>query len=204
MPSTACSATGSCRPSGGCSTGPCSAALLGSLKHPLILVDWSPIDAAGTLFLLLEALAAMLPARCTPLLVTDASFRRPWFQAVEAMGWHYVGRVRNRDLCRFGEQPWQPVKSLYALVSASPKRLGRFEMTCSAPWSPHSLRGEACAAGAQASARHRNPGPGQTQPAKRAARARALAAGQQSARGAVECRAGRGDLGAVDVSSQRH
>ncbi|GAB3396557.1 hypothetical protein GCM10027514_45370 [Azotobacter armeniacus] len=110
-------------------------ALLGSLKHPLILMDWSPIDAAGTLFLLLEALAAMLPARCTPLLVTDAGFRRPWFQAVEAMGWHYVGRVRNRDLCRFGEQPWPPVKSLYALASASPKRLGCLEMTRSAPWS---------------------------------------------------------------------
>ncbi|MDV7214219.1 transposase, partial [Azotobacter beijerinckii] len=84
---------------------------------------------------LLEALAAMLPAGCTPILVTDAGFRRPWFQAVEAMGWHYVGRVRNRDLCRFGEQPWQPVKSLYALASASPKRLGGLEMTRSAPWS---------------------------------------------------------------------
>ncbi|TKD47213.1 IS4 family transposase [Azotobacter chroococcum] len=140
-------------------------ALLGSLKHPSILVDWSPIDAAGKLFLLraaiplagrslpvcevvhpregcprcqkrlLEALAAMLPAGCTPILVTDAGFRRPWFRAVEAMGWHYVGRVRNRDLCRFGEQPWQPVKSLYALASASPKRLGCLEMTRSAPWS---------------------------------------------------------------------
>jgi len=140
-------------------------ALLGSLKHPLILVDWSPIDAAGKLFplraaipvagrslpvcevvhpregcprcqkRLLEALAAMLPAGCTPILVTDAGFRRPWLQAVEAMDWHYVGRVRNRDLCRFGEQPWQPVKSLYALASASPKRLGCLEMTRSAPWS---------------------------------------------------------------------
>jgi len=43
--------------------------------------------------------------------------------------------VRNRDLYRFGEQPWQPVKSLYALASASPKRLGCLEMTRSAPWS---------------------------------------------------------------------
>ncbi|TBW33918.1 IS4 family transposase [Azotobacter chroococcum] len=140
-------------------------ALLGSLRHPLILVDWSPIDAAGKLFLLraaiplagrslpvcevvhpregcprcqkrlLEALAAMLPAGCRPVLVTDAGFRRPWFQAVETRGWHYVGRVRNCDLCRLGEQPWGPVKSLYALASASPKRLGCVEMTRSAPWS---------------------------------------------------------------------
>lgn len=76
-------------------------------KHPSILVDWSPIDAAGKLFLLraairlagrslpvcevvhpregcprcqkrlLEILATMLPVGCTPTPVTDAGFRRP-------------------------------------------------------------------------------------------------------------------------------
>ncbi|SEJ54890.1 hypothetical protein SAMN04244579_04766 [Azotobacter beijerinckii] len=111
------------------------------------------------------------------------------------MGWHYVGRVRNRDLCRFGEHPWQPVKDLYALASASPKRLGYLEMTRSAPW-PAPLYA-ACAAGTQTPARHRDRGPGQAQPAKRATRKRALAAGQQPARGAVECGTGRGDLPAA-------
>ncbi|XXF08310.1 transposase [Pseudomonas sp. D2-3] len=42
----------------------------------------------------------MLPDQCVPILVTDAGFHRPWFQAVEAKGWYYVGRVRNRDLYR--------------------------------------------------------------------------------------------------------
>ncbi|GAB3391839.1 hypothetical protein GCM10027514_35990 [Azotobacter armeniacus] len=46
-----------------------------------------------------------------------------------------VGRVRNRDLCRLDERPWQPLKDLYALASASPKRLGDIAMTRSAPWS---------------------------------------------------------------------
>lgn len=119
-------------------------ALLGSLKHPLILVDWSPIDAPGNYFLLraaiplagrsfpiyesihdregcpkcqarlLQALAVMLPEDCMPILVADAGFRRPWFKAVEAQGWYYVGRVRNRDLYRVGAQSWQSVKALYA------------------------------------------------------------------------------------------
>ncbi|SFB53926.1 Transposase DDE domain-containing protein, partial [Pseudomonas sp. NFIX10] len=138
-------------------------ALLGSLKHPLILVDWSPIDAAGEFFLLraaiplagrsfpiyesvheregcpkyqkrlLQTLAEMLPEECVPILVADAGFRRPWIKAVEAQGWYYVGRVRNRDLYRADADTWLPVKNLYALASSSPKSLGRFEMTQSAP-----------------------------------------------------------------------
>ena len=138
-------------------------ALLGSLKHPLILVDWSRIDASGDAFLLraavpfaersfsiyesvhergscpkyqsrlLKTLAALLPEGCVPVLVTDAGFRRPWMKAVAAQGWYYVARIRNRELYRREEYDWQPVKNLYALVTSSPKSLGRVEMTRSAP-----------------------------------------------------------------------
>jgi hypothetical protein len=138
-------------------------ALLGSLKHPLILVDWSPIDAAGDFSLLraaiplagrsypiyesvheregcptyqkrlLQTLAEMLPKDCVPVLVADAGFRRPWIKAVEAQGWYYVARVRNRDLYRRDSNTWLPVKNLYALASSSPKSLGHIEMTQSAP-----------------------------------------------------------------------
>jgi hypothetical protein len=139
-------------------------ALLGALKHPLVLVDWSPVDAPGCFFLLraavplagrsfviyervyeregcpkyqgqlLDALALMLPPDCIPILVADSGFRRPWFKAVEAQGWYYVGRVRNRDLCRLDEQPWQPIKTLYEQASASPKSLGTYQMTRNAPY----------------------------------------------------------------------
>jgi len=139
-------------------------ALLGALKHPLVLVDWSPVDAPGCFFLLraavplagrsfviyervheregcpkyqgqlLKALALMLPPDCIPILVADSGFRRPWFKAVEAQGWYYVGRVRNRDLCRLDEQPWQPIKTLYEQASASPKSLGTYQMTRNAPY----------------------------------------------------------------------
>ena len=139
-------------------------ALLGALKHPLVLVDWSPVDAPGCFFLLraavplagrsfvlyervheregcpkyqgqlLKALALMLPPDCIPILVADSGFRRPWFKAVEAQGWYYVGRVRNRDLCRLDEQPWQPIKTLYEQASTSPKSLGTYQMTRNAPY----------------------------------------------------------------------
>ena len=138
-------------------------ALLGSLKHPLILVDWSRIDAPGCAFLLraaiplagrsfpiyervheregcpryqsrlIKTLAQLLPDGCIPILVTDAGFRRPWMKAVVAQGWYYVARIRNRELYRREESEWLPVKNLYALATSSPKSLGRVEMTRSAP-----------------------------------------------------------------------
>lgn len=73
------------------------------------------------------------PKDCVPILVADAGFRRPWIKAVEAQGWYYVGRVRNRDLYRNDAQIWLPVKTPYALASSSPKSLGRIEMTQSVP-----------------------------------------------------------------------
>lgn len=44
----------------------------------------------------LQALQRVLPVRCRPIIVTDAGFRCPWFREVQALGWHWVGRVRNR------------------------------------------------------------------------------------------------------------
>lgn len=138
-------------------------ALLGSVKHPLILVDWSRIDAPGNAFLLraaiplagrsfpiyesvheregcpkyqnrlLKTLAELLPDGCVPVMVTDAGFRRPWMKAVAAQGWYYVARIRNRELYRGDENEWLPVQDLYALATSSPKSLGRVEMTRSAP-----------------------------------------------------------------------
>jgi hypothetical protein len=129
-------------------------ALLGSLRHPLLLVNWSPVDDPGCFFLLraaiplvghsfvinervheregclkyqgqlLKAFALMLPPDCIPIRVADSGFQRPWFKAVEAQGWYYVGRVRNRHLCRMGEQPWQPIKAFYGQAGGCTKSLG--------------------------------------------------------------------------------
>lgn len=44
----------------------------------------------------LQGLMATLPDDCRPILITDAGFRGPWFRAVEAVGWDWVGRIRNK------------------------------------------------------------------------------------------------------------
>lgn len=61
----------------------------------------------------LDALKKILPLDCTPIIVTDAGFRAPWFKQVQSQGWDYVGRVRNRDMVLL-ENDWIPGKSLYS------------------------------------------------------------------------------------------
>ncbi|PRY72687.1 IS4 family transposase [Halomonas ventosae] len=104
--------------------------LVGAQRHPIILVDWSPIDDRGRHFLLRAAipfgkrsfpiyervhhkdacprcqkalladLAWMLPPQAKPILITDAGFKTPWLRAVEAYGWYYIGRVRGATQLR--------------------------------------------------------------------------------------------------------
>jgi hypothetical protein len=68
----------------------------------------------------LEALSKILPSSCCPILVTDAGFRGPWFRAVEKLGWHWVGRIRN-GIKYFNEKTgtWTLTDTLYR--SATPK-----------------------------------------------------------------------------------
>ena len=44
----------------------------------------------------LDALALILPEGCQPIIVTDAIYRTPWFNAVEQKFWYWIGRVRGR------------------------------------------------------------------------------------------------------------
>lgn len=108
-----------------------SGLLIGSCRHPCVIVDYSDIDPANKLYLLraavavggralvlyeevhtrynhpsdtqgfLKQLAKILPDGCQPIIVTDAGFKSPWFRAVDTLGWYYLGRVRNRDYVRF-------------------------------------------------------------------------------------------------------
>ena len=101
--------------------------LMGRKKHPLILLDYSDVNAQRTHFILraavalkgrslvvyeevhdrenyapywrkfLATLAALLPTGCEPVIVTDAGFRGPWRKAFADLGWYYVIRQRNRD-----------------------------------------------------------------------------------------------------------
>lgn len=73
----------------------------------------------------LSRLAALLGEGCRPIMVTDAGFRTWWYELVEAQGWQYVGRVRNRDLLRWpDEEGWWSNKDLHAKALSRAKSLG--------------------------------------------------------------------------------
>ena len=87
----------------------------------------------------LRRLQALLPANVVPIIVADSGFRTPFFREVENLGWHWLGRIRNRDFIAWVNRPndWLAAKSLYAKATRKPKCLG------SARWvRSHPLNGE--------------------------------------------------------------
>jgi hypothetical protein len=76
----------------------------------------------------------MLPPDCRPVIITDAGFRTPWFKQVKALGWDWVGRIRNRPQVQLGgEDAWLPCKALYDKATPTPKALGPARLTLSNP-----------------------------------------------------------------------
>ena len=72
----------------------------------------------------IKELKALLPHDCRPIIVTDAGFKCPWYQLVREQGWDFIGRVRNRTLCReTAENSWLPVKGYYAKATRSARYL---------------------------------------------------------------------------------
>ncbi len=135
--------------------------LLSNLKRPIILVDWSDLDARQENFLLraslvaqgrsltlleevhplnkkekpethrsfIHRLSAILSEGCRPIVVTDAGFRNPWFQLIQSVGWDFVGRIRQRTLCKQPfDNDWYPNKNLHAQATLKAKHLGGFEL----------------------------------------------------------------------------
>ena len=51
----------------------------------------------------------------------------PWFRLVAARGWHWIGRVRNRDfVLPSGCKGWFPAKQLYQRATNRAQDLGRY------------------------------------------------------------------------------
>jgi len=98
--------------------------------HPL-----SSKEKPKTHRLFMQRLKAILPSTCSPIIVTDAGFRVPWFKLIESLNWDYIGRVRNRTFCQSTkvQEDWHPVKDLYAGATSRAKKLGNYQMTRNAP-----------------------------------------------------------------------
>lgn len=84
-------------------------------------------------------LKKIVPEGVTPILVTDAGYRAPWFRAVDAMGWHWLGRLRHRTLVKpvdaRGQDDWVPSRVLYALLEGYGTRdMGHMDTVRDRPW----------------------------------------------------------------------
>jgi hypothetical protein len=132
--------------------------LLRGIRRPIILVDWTGADPGFAVLSaqvsfrgrglvifsrtfpksrkcspraereFLEAMRAIIPPRCRPILVTDAGFLNQWFDTVRALGWHFVGRLRGRMQMRVA-QNWMTLESLHTLAGRSPRCLGTLQVS---------------------------------------------------------------------------
>lgn len=87
-------------------------------------------EAPATHKQFMETLKSILPRDCKPIVVSDAGFRVPWFKLVESLGWDYVGRVRNKTLCRKLNQETRCLtREFYKIATTRVKNLGPFLLT---------------------------------------------------------------------------
>jgi Transposase DDE domain len=78
----------------------------------------------------LKNLKAILPPCKPPVIVTDAGYRAPWFIAVRQMGWHFVGRLRNKNLVLMNDTTsWQLSASFFEQATGKPTHLGQALLT---------------------------------------------------------------------------
>ena len=83
----------------------------------------------------LDELKMLLPSHCKPIVVTDAGFRGPWFKAVEALGWFWLGRVRNVIKYRLtSRRLWSASTDLYYRATSKPTCLGAAELSHKHPY----------------------------------------------------------------------
>jgi len=82
----------------------------------------------------LARLAAILPAGCVPIVMTDAGFHSTWFQLVRQLGWSYIGRIRGRDkVCAPDSSQWVRATTLYAQARTQACDLGPMRYVQSNP-----------------------------------------------------------------------
>jgi hypothetical protein len=72
----------------------------------------------------LARVAKLLPPGCEPIVMTDAGFRAPWFKAVTARGWSFIGRIRGRALVRPAGSGWTSATGLHRQATERARDLG--------------------------------------------------------------------------------
>ena len=100
---------------------------------------WESVSAFRAMFKggswpILADLASILPSNTTPLIVSDAGFKVPWYKSVEKLGWYWLSRVRGKvQYADLGAENWQPISNLHGTSSSRTKTLGYKRLTKSNP-----------------------------------------------------------------------
>jgi len=82
----------------------------------------------------LQRLKAVVPAHCCPIVVTDAGFRGPWFRAVQALGWDFIGRVGGHTLVTpSGGEDWVRVEQVFETATRRGRYLGEVDLVRQQP-----------------------------------------------------------------------
>jgi hypothetical protein len=81
----------------------------------------------------LRSLRDVLPAGCQPTIVTDAGFYTEWCDEVEALGWDFVARIRNKTMYLAADRGWIPVKALHPAATPRARSLGWVWLTKTKP-----------------------------------------------------------------------
>lgn len=88
--------------------------------------------------LFLKTLNTLLPESCCPIIVSDAGFRNPWFRAVQAMGWDFVGRVGGHTMISpHNKANWIRVEPVFDTATTRPKYLGHIDLSRNTPLACH-------------------------------------------------------------------
>jgi len=95
--------------------------------HPLSLQNNRRVQRE---FLL--TLRMLLGDEVRPIVIADAGFRSTWFQEVERLGWHWVGRIRGRMMILI-DGHWQHCRKLFSKATAAPRDLGELHVTRANP-----------------------------------------------------------------------
>jgi len=130
--------------------------LLRGCARPVILVDWTqaggqhealvaavpiggralpiyvevhPLEKLGNAAVerrFLHTLKALVPSECRSVVVSDAGFKGPFFQAVLEQGWDFLGRVRGTTKAVSSDGKKISKQEFYARATTTPTELGAF------------------------------------------------------------------------------
>ena len=86
----------------------------------------------------LKRLKEFLPEGCRPIIITDAGYRTPWFNAVEELGWDFVGRVGGHTMITpQSKADWIRVEQIFETATTRPRYLGFIDLVKRNPLACH-------------------------------------------------------------------